>query len=54
MVERKRVSSGSHWEPKIGISRALRVGDRILVSGTAPIWSDDSCDPDPEAEAIVD
>ena len=51
MAERKRVSSGSHWEPKIGISRALRVGDRILVSGTAPIWSDDSCDPDPEAQA---
>jgi len=51
VAERKRVSSGSHWEPKIGISRALRVGDRILVSGTAPIWSDDSCDPDPEAQA---
>ena len=51
MAERKRVSSGSRWEPKIGISRALRVGDRILVSGTAPIWSDDSCDPDPEAQA---
>ena len=51
MAERKRVSSGSHWEPKIGISRALRVGDRILVSGTAPIWSDDSCNPDPEAQA---
>ena len=27
------------------------MGDRILVSGTAPIWSDDSCDPDPEAQA---
>ena len=51
MAERKRVSSGSRWEPKIGISRALRVGDRILVSGTAPIWSDDSCDPDPGAQA---
>ena len=51
MAERKRASSGSRWEPKIGISRALRVGDRILVSGTAPIWSDDSCDPDPEAQA---
>ena len=51
MAERKRVSSGSRWEPKIGISRALRVGDRILVSGTAPIWSDDSCNPDPEAQA---
>jgi enamine deaminase RidA (YjgF/YER057c/UK114 family) len=35
----------------VGISRALRVGDRILVSGTAPIWPDGSCDPDPGAQA---
>ena len=51
MSERKRVSSGSPWEPKVGISRAVRVGDRVLVSGTAPIWPDGSCDPDPEAQA---
>lgn len=31
---RKRVSSGSKWEPLAGYSRAMRVGDRILVSGT--------------------
>jgi enamine deaminase RidA (YjgF/YER057c/UK114 family) len=49
--ERKRVSSGSPWEPKVGISRAVRVGDRVLVSGTAPIWPDGSCDPDPEVQA---
>jgi enamine deaminase RidA (YjgF/YER057c/UK114 family) len=35
----------------VGISRALRVADRVLVSGTAPIWPDGSCDPDPEAQA---
>ena len=46
MNGRVRVSSGSPWEPKVGISRALRVGDRVLVSGTAPIWPDGSCDPD--------
>jgi enamine deaminase RidA (YjgF/YER057c/UK114 family) len=51
VAERQRVSSGSPWEPKVGISRAVRVGDRVLVSGTAPIWSDDSCDPDPEIQA---
>ena len=51
MSERKRVSSGSPWEPKVGISRAVRVGDRVLVSGTAPIWPDGSCDPDPEVQA---
>src|SRR3954453_21463696 len=46
MEARRHVSSGSPWEPKIGISRAVRVGDRVLVSGTAPIWPDGSCDPD--------
>jgi enamine deaminase RidA (YjgF/YER057c/UK114 family) len=51
MAERRQVSSGSPWEPKVGISRALRVGDRVLVSGTAPIWPDGSCDPDPEIQA---
>jgi enamine deaminase RidA (YjgF/YER057c/UK114 family) len=51
MPSRLRVSSGSPWEPKIGISRAVRVGDRVFVSGTAPIWPDGSCDPDPEIQA---
>jgi len=31
---RKRVASGSQWEAIAGYSRAVRVGDRILVSGT--------------------
>jgi len=35
----------------IGFSRAVRVGDRVLVSGTAPIWPDGSVDPDPEKQA---
>ncbi len=51
MADRQRVSSGSPWEPKIGISRAVRAGDRVLVSGTAPIWPDGSCDPDPGVQA---
>lgn len=46
----KRVSSGSPWEPVIGFSRAVQVGDRILVSGTAPVLPDGSCDPDPGAQ----
>jgi enamine deaminase RidA (YjgF/YER057c/UK114 family) len=50
-VKRRRVSSGSPWEPRIGISRAVRIGDRVLVSGTAPIWPDGSCDPDPAVQA---
>src|SRR5688572_15571103 len=51
MAQRQRFSSGSPWEPKVGISRALRVGDRVLVSGTAPIWPDGSCDPDSAVQA---
>ena len=43
---RKRVASGSPWEPKIGFSRAFRVDDRVLVSGTAPVWPDGSCPDD--------
>jgi enamine deaminase RidA (YjgF/YER057c/UK114 family) len=34
----------------VGICRALRDGDRVLVSGTAPIWPDGSCDPDAAAQ----
>jgi enamine deaminase RidA (YjgF/YER057c/UK114 family) len=31
---RLRIDTGSIWEPLAGYSRAVRVGDRILVSGT--------------------
>ena len=48
---RRRIASGSPYEPVIGFSRALRAGGRVLVSGTAPIWPDGSCDPDPEVQA---
>jgi enamine deaminase RidA (YjgF/YER057c/UK114 family) len=42
----ERVSSGSPFEPTIGFSRAVRAGDRIMVSGTAPVWPDGEVDPD--------
>lgn len=51
MSERRNISSGSPWEPVIGFSRAVRIGDRVLVAGTAPVWPDGSCDPDPAAQA---
>ena len=51
MSDRQRVSSGSKYESAIGFSRALRVGRNVYVSGTAPIWPDGSCDPDPEIQA---
>ncbi|HVH00823.1 MAG TPA: RidA family protein [Miltoncostaeaceae bacterium] len=48
---RRRAASGSPFEDEIGFSRAVRVGDRVLVSGTAPVWPDGSCDPDPAVQA---
>jgi enamine deaminase RidA (YjgF/YER057c/UK114 family) len=37
---RKLVSSGSPYEPKVGISRAVRVGRIVTVAGTAPLGPD--------------
>ncbi len=44
MIE-SRTSSASPYEATIGFSRAVRVGDRILVSGTAPVEADGSSTP---------
>ncbi len=48
---RQHISSGSPFEPTIGFSRAVRVADRVLVAGTAPVWPDGSCDPDAGKQA---
>jgi len=45
MTGRVHISSGSPFEAQVGFSRAVRVGDRVLVAGTAPIWPDGSCPP---------
>ena len=49
-AQRQLVSSGSPYEEPIGFSRAVRVGDRVLVAGTAPTWPDGHVDPDVEAQ----
>ena len=39
-MQRKRVASGSPYEPVIGFSRALVAGRAVAVSGTAPVMPD--------------
>ena len=50
-MNRRRISSGSPYEGQIGFSRAVRVGDRVLVSGTAPVWPDGEVEEDVAAQA---
>ncbi len=47
-MQRRWISSGSAFEARFGYSRAIRVGDRVLVAGTAPIMPEDA---DPPAGA---
>lgn len=50
-MKRERTQSASPYEESIGFSRAVRVGERILVSGTAPVEADGSSTPgDAEAQ----
>ena len=40
MIDRRRATSGSPFEDQFGFSRAIRVGNRIVVAGTGPIEDD--------------
>lgn len=45
-----RARSGSPFEDEVGFCRALRVGDRLLVAGTAPVWPDGTVSDDPSVQ----
>jgi enamine deaminase RidA (YjgF/YER057c/UK114 family) len=44
-MDRQLISSGAAFEERVGYSRAVRVGDRVWVSGTAPIMPGDADPP---------
>ena len=52
--ERKAVGSGSRWEPIAGYARAVRAGNRILVSGTTATHGDSTmvCPGDAEGQTV--
>ncbi|MDQ2847583.1 MAG: RidA family protein [Actinomycetota bacterium] len=50
-MPRQYARSGSPFEGSIGFSRAVRDGQLVAVSGTAPVWPDGHVDPDPLIQA---
>lgn len=41
-MKRTRAFSGAPWESQVGYCRAVRAGDHVYVTGTAPVGEDES------------
>ncbi len=52
MSNRTNIPGSSPYEPIIGFSRAVRVGQHVHVSGTGPVGADDA-DPATQTEQVL-
>ena len=50
-MKRENITSGSKWEPILGYSRAVKVGQFVFVSGTTGTDANGKVDPDTGVQA---
>jgi len=51
-MTRKNISGTSPYEPIIGFSRAVRIGNHVHVSGTGPVGAEDASPADQTRHAL--